>query len=800
MADLERQTTPVRTVAIVATLKSLVAEVRTQACKLNRLKPGDYTSPAEIQKDVENIYTLLDARLKELESAVEHFVTANELLNLNSARKTGSTVNESGAAHEVLNDSTQQASDQDQTTTCEEERQPSPSQPDVTSEPHPITTTTNTATPPATQSEETSPEPRPQSYAKKISSHAAKAAVRKQRVKTRTSARVNKMAQPEPNLSRYDRYIDDRDDIPTLELQQLGENLAATIDALASDPDQIQKAQVSGLAEAMKHRPINTWNLEPSDGGDVNRNIITVDSEDIIRIGITNNEQSFHSPGFGGLNHRMTTREAGRKLACFVNDPDRSVPHYAGVMKSPLWDLCHLHAGGLSVIEELRRANEPYTHCGEHYSGTAMHKEDANFGSVNVGFAGTRAFLLVDTRDTKMFEDWVRDTIPDAPPKGKCCDQWVRHLGIFFRPEQLEGAGIRFTILIQRVGDLIFTKRNHDSGTPTFFDRENPLRCCQSQCGLAFLYFIAGFHVEIVNNKGKKRKALHDDDENTSKSVKAMRSGDEPKNEPLSAGVIRDFLRTAAPDLNMPLTLDPSEVHLYRMVAWVLSDQAKQQIVSLMLGFRTTPTIIPKKAELTDENHLNAYLRYFEQVEKQTILTEFQVEYARSCLAKRTLEILQEEGRDRVTATNVDQVAQKLGMDTNTYLKMKDHYHTGRTWNKVCDDFDGLMPFIFTCARWPYKVTVRDWRDLTEENRAKMIDLLNAVDWPLGNRLQAGDAIQDIIFRGADYVFVWDFIDTNAKTCSTASEAHVTPEYLPAADMIATGRGDFTTCFLRQAR
>ncbi|KAF5606291.1 transcription factor jumonji [Fusarium subglutinans] len=725
MADLERQTTQVRTVTIVAQLKSLVAEVRSEACKLSRLKPADYTLPAEIQQDVENIYTLLDTRLKELESAVEHVVTANELLNLNSARNPGSTIDESEATHEVLNDSTQQASDQDQTTTSDNEEQPSTSQPDVTSEPHPNTATasaTPPATPSTTQSEETSPEPRPKSYAKKITSNAAKAAVHKRRVNTRTSARLNKMAQPEPNLGRYEKYIDDRDDIPTLELQQLGENLAATIDALASDANQIQKAQVSGLAEAMKHRPTDTWNLEPSDGGDVNRNMITVDSDDIIRIGISNKEQFFHWPGFGGLNYRMTTREAGRKLACFVNDPDRSVSHYAGVVKSPLWDLCPLHAGRLAEIEELRRANEPYTHCGEQYSGTAMHQEDANFGSVNVGFAGTRAFLLVDTRDTKMFEDWVRDTIPDVPPKGKCCDQWVRHLGIFFRPEQLDGAGIRFTILLQRVGDLIFTKRNQyhqvinlqnslslssnyisGSETPTFFDQANPLRCCQTKCSLAFLYFIAGFNVEIVNNKGKKRKALHDDDEDNSKSVKVIRSGDEPKNEPLSAGVIRDFLRTAAPDLNMPLTLDPSEVHLYRMIAWVLSDQAKQQIVSLMLGFRTAPTIISKKAELTDENHVNAYLRYFEQVEKQTILTEFQVEYARSCLAKRTLEILQEEGRDRVTSTNVDQVAQKLGMDTNTYLKMKDHYHTGRAWNKVCDEFDGLMPFIFTCARWPYK-------------------------------------------------------------------------------------------------
>ncbi|KAF5638963.1 histone demethylation 3d [Fusarium tjaetaba] len=124
-----------------------------------------------------------------------------------------------------------------------------------------------------------------------------------------------------------------------------------------------------------------------------------------------------------------------------------------------------------------------------------MHQEDANFGSVNVGFAGMKAFLLVDTRYTEMC---VRDTIPDVPPKGKCCDQWVRHLSIF-RPRQLDGAGERFTILVQRVGDLIFKKRkqhyqvitiqdsrslsiNYTSklDTPSFFDAQNPLCWCQT--------------------------------------------------------------------------------------------------------------------------------------------------------------------------------------------------------------------------------------------------------------------------------------------------------------------------------
>ncbi|KAF5573473.1 hypothetical protein FPCIR_13960 [Fusarium pseudocircinatum] len=153
---------------MVATLKSLVAEVRTEACKLNRLKAGDYTSPAELQKDIKNIYTLLDAKIKELESAVEHIVTANGLSNLDSMRKTGSI------QREKSNLEGSQSSGAQATSQNSHQRQ------------------------------------------------------------------TEKDGQLESSSRRYKEYIDGRHDIPTLELQQLGEDLAATIDALASDDNQIQ--------------------------------------------------------------------------------------------------------------------------------------------------------------------------------------------------------------------------------------------------------------------------------------------------------------------------------------------------------------------------------------------------------------------------------------------------------------------------------------------------------------------------------------------------------------------------------
>ncbi|VTT78779.1 unnamed protein product [Fusarium fujikuroi] len=621
MADLEP---PAHIITIVASLKSLVAEVRIEASKLNRLNLGT----AYRHKDVEDIYALLDANLNELEAAVELVVTEAWL-----------AIDVSKAAQGVPNDAAQQTSIL--ATTSENEAQSVSSQLDVSSEPHP----------PASPS--SSPELKPWSYSKKATSNAAKAAVHKRQVKTRTSVRLNKTAQPEPIPNRYEKRIDDRDDI--------------------------QKAQVSGLAEAMKRRSTDTWDLEPKDGWDVNKNTIMGDSEDRIRIRTTNTEQSFHSPGFEGLKDRITARRVGRKLACFISHPKRYIPFYAGVMKSPLWNLCPLRAGRLADIGGLRRANVPYAHCPGQYAGTAMHKEEANFGSASVGFAGITAFLFVDTRGTTMLQDWVRDTIPDAPPKEKSCDQWVCHLSILFRPEKLEEGAVRSTVLLQRVGDLIFTKRNsiikslffkirslsrsttsaNQKHTASFMKRVLSA-AVRTNTAFTSLYLLAGSHVEIMNNEVQK-----DRNEKQSTTMKITQIPEGSNNEPWSANIIRDFLRTAGPDLLMPQTLESSEVRMYRMIS-----------------------TISNETDLTDDNYMNVYPRYFDQVKKQTILTEFQVEYARSCLAKRTLEVLQEEGRDRVTATNIDQVAQKLGLDVGTSLKMKDIYHVGRAWNKFCDDFD----------------------------------------------------------------------------------------------------------------
>ncbi|KAG4291585.1 hypothetical protein FPRO06_13806 [Fusarium proliferatum] len=229
MADLEP---PVHIITIVASLKSRVAEARIEASKLNRLKSGDYISPCELQKDVENIYALLDANLNELEAAVDLVVTGNELLNLNSAKKLG------------LQSTQIQAS---WTSALSLIRPVSPLQtPQVRPPVHPHHQNSGLGA-----SDEWKLAPAPDS---------------------------NQMAQSEPSPNRYEKHIDDRDDVPTLELRQLGKNLAATIDALDSDVEQIQKAQVSGLAEAMTRRSTDTWDLEPKDSRDINKNAATVDS------------------------------------------------------------------------------------------------------------------------------------------------------------------------------------------------------------------------------------------------------------------------------------------------------------------------------------------------------------------------------------------------------------------------------------------------------------------------------------------------------------------------------------------
>ncbi|KAL6410015.1 uncharacterized protein AUP68_06424 [Ilyonectria robusta] len=224
--------------------------------------------------------------------------------------------------------------------------------------------------------------------------------------------------------------------------------------------------------------------------------------------------KKFEWPDFSEVGELPTESEAVEKLARVIRNPPESVSYFNGIMKSELYDRCPLYSGEvLANIEALTHANQIYTHLGKGGSATAMHNEDSNLRSVNVCLKGARLVIKVKMKHTKKFEDWVR-----ANWECKACPQFVRHLNIFFGPEQLQTAGIEFEASIQGPGEGFTTEPyqyhevinlwsslaisiNHlaPSEEPTFYNADKPLEVCD-ECGFKNLYGREGFYVKWVDS------------------------------------------------------------------------------------------------------------------------------------------------------------------------------------------------------------------------------------------------------------------------------------------------------------
>ncbi|KAL7894362.1 hypothetical protein HDV63DRAFT_412940 [Trichoderma sp. SZMC 28014] len=96
----------------------------------------------------------------------------------------------------------------------------------------------------------------------------------------------------------------------------------------------------------------------------------------------------------------------------------------------------------------------PYWYLGGKFSGTVFHKADCDLRSMSLVIHGYKLWLIIDTRDTKKFEQWVRHVWGKDAAQD---DQWIRHLGLILPPSMLTAAGFRFNLICAGPGDLIVT-------------------------------------------------------------------------------------------------------------------------------------------------------------------------------------------------------------------------------------------------------------------------------------------------------------------------------------------------------
>jgi hypothetical protein len=440
-------------------------------------------------------------------------------------------------------------------------------------------------------------------------------------------------------------------------------------------------------------------------------------------------------------------------------------------MKSRLWESCPLYAGAqLADVEELTHVNQIFTHLGKQGSGTAMHNEDDRLGSVNVGFVGTKLFLAIHSKDTRKFEKWVRSSYACKP-----CPQFVRHLNIFFAPEQLEAAGIRFKIMIQRPGDVITTKPhqyhqalniadsfaisiNHlgPSETPKFRDVNNPLEVCD-ECGLKGLFGRKGFMVKwvdpkvpapvsrgaIANARGRRRKALETPNGAPPRKTRAYTEASDRLTE------IRRIIRAADASFEIPPKPSPDDQNILLMAAAILSRSAIDQFKSLVAGWRKRNEHPIVSVGTSDQ--LKQYAMYLQNAASKSTIGKFQFRYARACLAREVDEQKDRRSRIRLSNNDMNKLAQQLEMTTSD---LKKHLEEGRLWNRICGRFHGMLPFLPLSADHPFGIRVKDWKDL-DDKQLEMLHCLLA-SHPIEEICQAGRVLQAIISRGSSAVFKWE--------------------------------------------
>ncbi|EGU73840.1 hypothetical protein FOXB_15649 [Fusarium oxysporum f. sp. conglutinans Fo5176] len=570
--------------------------------------------------------------------------------------------------------------------------------------------------------------------------------------------------------SYYERYFIEPKDTPTLDPNQLGKNMPKTLDELLETPNYANKARLPWITEKASHFNIKDQ-LKPEGDPDVQFNKFEKKDENGIIVSRDDpiNGREFEWPDFEEGGSSMTTRQASRELEQFLEAPENEVSYFCGIMRSIIWSSCPLYSGEQLDIKELTHVNEPYTHLGKKGSVTAMHKEDDIFGSVNVGFLGTKLFLRVLTEDTEKFEKWVR-----AKYKCKPCPQFVRHLNIFFEPKQLEAAGIRFELLIQRPGDLIETRPdqyhqilnledslaisiNHLSPgiTPNFRDVNNPLEVC-NECGLKGLYGRPGFHVKwvdpdvlapgmneaTVSTKRHKRKAPPEPLEAGARNTRGYTDSSETFNKMLR------IIRSEAPFFKLPSKPSLDEQYVMKMAAAILSIPAIEQFRGLVSAWRNRNEhiIVSKQGDPLKQCAL-----YLKNASAKTALGKFQLRHSRALMARLVDDWKSERSLSRLGKKEKADLAHRLEIEGN---ELTNSLREGRMWNEVCGHFHGLLPFIPLNSGPPFSISVQDWKQL---DKGQLKTLHQLIDCDDSRRLcEAGKALENMVAYDSPVVFEWE--------------------------------------------
>ncbi|EXJ53695.1 uncharacterized protein A1O5_13051 [Cladophialophora psammophila CBS 110553] len=247
---------------------------------------------------------------------------------------------------------------------------------------------------------------------------------------------------------------------PTLWLNQMGENLIANAMGLATDPKFGGVITIIGFPPI--HHELAAYKSKIAMIPTGHARGVAFDDHKAPGISTLRlwPSSSFRLPDLSPTADQPTLAECETFIDKLTNTPPkRPIQYYVGpsLAADPFFSNLDtlLHPGQqLSQHAPVAGVSTIYWHVGKTGSGTAFHKEDADFRSWNLAIYGWKAWILIKPSETAKFEEFVRSLGPCGD-----CDQFVRHQNLLIGPQSLKSQGIGFDLLCAGPGQLVVTQK-----------------------------------------------------------------------------------------------------------------------------------------------------------------------------------------------------------------------------------------------------------------------------------------------------------------------------------------------------
>jgi hypothetical protein len=145
---------------------------------------------------------------------------------------------------------------------------------------------------------------------------------------------------------------------------------------------------------------------------------------------------------------RPTEAQVEEAFKDFISNPPGRAAYYGGCASTVEDNF--LSPLGKTLPPDITQANTPYFHIGERFSGTPLHREDANFWSCNIVEFGWKLWIII--RDTTKLEQFVQKHWQTND-----CENFLRHLNLMLCPSLLRREGIAFDIYCAGQGEMVIT-------------------------------------------------------------------------------------------------------------------------------------------------------------------------------------------------------------------------------------------------------------------------------------------------------------------------------------------------------